>query len=246
MLNTQRACITWRLAAFLLAACATAVAETPPTFPLDSIDQRVLPCTVCHGKEGRATSDGYYPRIAGKPAGYLFNQLVNFRDGYRHFPMMTYLVERQNDAYLKEMAEYFAAQDLPYPPPQVLQTHPAVLARGEKLVKEGDPAQRIPSCQSCHGARLVGVAPAVPSLLGLPRDYLMAQFGAWKNGTRRAQAPDCMADIARALQPEDVNAVASWLATQRVPENAQADAAFPEPPPLECGSIPNGNAVSAP
>ena len=30
-----------------------------------------LACTGCHGAEGRAASDGYYPRIAGKPAGYL-------------------------------------------------------------------------------------------------------------------------------------------------------------------------------
>ena len=37
--------------------------------------QRVLACTGCHGPEGRAAADGYYPRIAGKPAGYLFNQL---------------------------------------------------------------------------------------------------------------------------------------------------------------------------
>ena len=30
----------------------------------------LLACTTCHGKEGRAGPDGYYPRIAGKPAGY--------------------------------------------------------------------------------------------------------------------------------------------------------------------------------
>jgi hypothetical protein len=30
---------------------------------------------------GPRRADGYYPRIAGKPAGYLYNQLLNFRDG---------------------------------------------------------------------------------------------------------------------------------------------------------------------
>ena len=34
----------------------------------DSMAQRMQACVVCHGKEGRATRDGYYPRIAGKPA----------------------------------------------------------------------------------------------------------------------------------------------------------------------------------
>jgi cytochrome c553 len=40
---------------------------------------RMAACTACHGKEGRATADGYYPRIAGKPEGYLLNQLQSFR-----------------------------------------------------------------------------------------------------------------------------------------------------------------------
>jgi cytochrome c553 len=30
-------------------------------------------------------------RIAGKPAGYLYNQLLNFRDGRRNYPLMTYI-----------------------------------------------------------------------------------------------------------------------------------------------------------
>src|SRR5579862_8758328 len=81
---------------------------------LDTVAQRALPCLPCHGKEGRAGPDGYYPRIAGKPAEYLFNQLVNFRDGRRYFPMMNYLTERQQDAYLHELASYFAAQQLPF------------------------------------------------------------------------------------------------------------------------------------
>ena len=54
--------------------------------------QRTLACTACHGKQGRAGPDGYYPRLAGKPAGYLYNQLLNFRDGRRRNAAMRYLV----------------------------------------------------------------------------------------------------------------------------------------------------------
>ena len=50
----------------------------------DTMAQRTLACTACHGEQGRAGPDGYYPRLAGKPAGYLYNQLVNFREGRRH------------------------------------------------------------------------------------------------------------------------------------------------------------------
>ncbi|MBC7445185.1 MAG: c-type cytochrome, partial [Polaromonas sp.] len=34
----------------------------------DSMAQRTLACTACHGPQGRAAADGYYPRLAGKPA----------------------------------------------------------------------------------------------------------------------------------------------------------------------------------
>lgn len=90
---------------------------------------RVLACTACHGKQGRATQEGYFPRIAGKPAGYLANQLLNFRDGRRSYPQMGYLIEHLTDDYLREMAAYFAAQDVPYPPPPAPQAPAAALER---------------------------------------------------------------------------------------------------------------------
>ena len=46
--------------------------------PADDFRQRMRPCEACHGREGRPAADGYYPRIAGKPAGYLYEQLLNF------------------------------------------------------------------------------------------------------------------------------------------------------------------------
>jgi cytochrome c553 len=191
----------------------------------------------CHGNEGRATTDGYFPRIAGKPAGYLFNQLVNFRQGNRHFPMMTYLVDRQDDTYLQELADYFASRKLPYATPVPPRVPRDVLDRGRDLVFKGDASRKIPACQDCHGTRLLGVAPDVPGLLGLSQDYLLAQLGAWQNRSRRAHAPDCMAEIVRDLGPGDINAVSAWLATQAVPADAMADIGFETTPPRPCGSI---------
>jgi cytochrome c553 len=204
----------------------------------DTIAERVIACTACHGKEGRATSDGYFPRIAGKPAGYLYNQLINFRDGRRTNAMMTYMVNHLSDGYLNEVAGYFAGIHLPYPEPQRLDVLPAVLERGRVLVKEGDPSKNVPACMSCHGDALTGIAPFVPGLLGLPRDYLNSQFGAWKNGTRRAAAPDCMAQIAARLSVEDISAASSWLASQRVPDNAKPIARASGKFPMPCGSAP--------
>jgi cytochrome c553 len=221
-------------------AIAGARAADAPQYPLDSIDQRAQPCMVCHGKQGQARRDGYYPRIAGKPAGYLLNQLRGFREGRRYFPMMTYLVELQSDDYLRELATYFADQQVPYPPPESPRVSPATLDRGRTLVTQGDSALHLPACQSCHGARLLGVRPAVPGLVGVSQDYLIAQLSAWRNGRRAALAPDCMAQIVRRLSKSDANAAAAYLAMQAVPADAQADSAFEHPPQMKCGSIPNG------
>lgn len=221
------------VSALLLAgAAAGAAATTPP----DAMAQRMKACVACHGQEGRATNQGYFPRIAGKPAGYLYNQLVNFRDGQRQNATMAYLVDHMSDAYLREIAEYFAALDLPYPPPQTTGAPAATLARGEQLVRHGDAARGIPACASCHGAAMTGVAPSMPGLLGLPRDYILAQFGAWRSGLRRAAAPDCMGEIARRLSAQDVGAMATWLSAQPVAHGAAAAGSLPQKPAQECGS----------
>lgn len=81
----------------------------------DSMAQRLLACTGCHGAQGRAGADGFYPRLAGKPEGYLFNQLLNIRDGRRHYAPMRALLEPLTDTYLLDIARYFSRLELPYP-----------------------------------------------------------------------------------------------------------------------------------
>ncbi|MFZ6863283.1 c-type cytochrome [Undibacterium sp. Ji67W] len=215
----------------------TASAQNVP----DTLEQRLKACTSCHGAQGRAGTDGYYPRIAGKPEGYLFNQLKNFRDGKRTFPMMTYMVANMSDDYLREIATYFSNQHPPYAAPQKPDMSPALLERGRVLVLHGDQDKKIPACVACHGQKLTGLAPFVPGIAGLPKDYLIAQLGAWQTGTRHAAAPDCMQLIANKLGPEDVAALSGWLAMQYVADGGVA-AVFKGNPkgdyPLACGSIP--------
>lgn len=220
---------------------APAAQSSQDTASLDSTEQRVKPCTACHGNEGRATREGYFPRIAGKPAGYLFNQLLNFREGRRHFPMMTYMAQLQTDAYLRELADYFGALRVPYTPPHPPKATAAILERGRQLVTEGDETLRVPACNSCHGRRLLGVAPAVPGLVGVSQDYLTAQLGAWREGVRAAAAPDCMGELVRRMRKDDLNAATTWLASQAVPEPADPDTSFENPPMLQCGSIQQGS-----
>lgn len=205
---------------------------TPQTPFKDDMAQRTLACTGCHGVQGRAAPDGYYPRLAGKPAGYLYNQLLHFREGRRHYGLMTQLIAPLSNAYLMEMAQYFSNLDVPYPAPVSTKLDATVLARGKQLVLLGDAKTQTPSCVQCHGAAMTGVLPQVPGLLGLPRDYLNAQLGAWKAGKRRAHAPDCMQAVVARLSDSDINAVSSYLAAQALPANTKPVSAAP---PLATG-----------
>jgi cytochrome c553 len=191
----------------------------------DTMSQRMQACTVCHGKQGVASNQAYFPRIAGKPATYLYNQLINFRDQRRHNVAMSHLLENMSDAYLQEIARYFSALDLPYAPPQTHDAAPELLAKGEQLVLHGDELRGIPACIACHGAAMTGRLPATPGLLGLPRDYVVAQIGGWKTGARKAGAPDCMAHVARRLTTDDVYAVSNWLSSQPVKQGGHPAAA---------------------
>ena len=224
-------------AAVALGMASAAMAGPPAAIP-DTLAQRMQPCSTCHGKEGHPTQQGFFPRIAGKPAGYLYNQLDNFRSGRRAYPTMTYFVEQMSDDYLHEIADWFASLDLPYAPPQTVGAPAGEIARGEALARQGDAAHGIPACVQCHGAGLTGVLPAVPGLLGLPRGYLVEQFGAWRTGQRKALAPDCMARVATMLTPADITAVATWLSAQPVVLGPAAANTLARPLPLACGSVP--------
>ncbi len=84
----------------------------------------------------------------------------------------------------------------------------------------------------------MGVKPDLPGLLGLPRDYLAAQLGGWRTGTRKMLAPDCMAQVVEKLSAEDVAALTAWLSTQPVDPAKLPDEAPRQTRPLRCGAAP--------
>jgi cytochrome c553 len=233
-LSARLSCLT--ALAFSCVAALPAIAADRPTVLPDTMEQRVIACTSCHAKD--QGKDAFFPRISGKPAGYLYNQLINFREGRRRYPLMTYMVDHLPDAYLHEIADYFSSQHLKAPLVQPTAVSQAVLERGKQLVTQGDKAIKVPACIACHGDKLTGVAPAIPGLAGLPRDYVNAQFGAWKNKTRRAHAPDCMAEVANRLSLDDIAAISSWLGARPLPADPAPATAVTRPLPLACGSSP--------
>jgi cytochrome c553 len=184
----------------------------------DTIQQRVAACTSCHGAHGEGSPDNVLvPRLAGKPAGYLLQQLEYFQTGQRHHAPMEYVVRQLSPDYLRRIAEYFAGQDLPYRQWPVPAVSAETLRRGEQLVLRGDPSRAVPSCVSCHGDKLTGVQPMMPGLVGLSYDYLSAQLVSWRTHTRAAEGPYCMGVVANRMRESDITAVSAWLASRTPP-----------------------------
>ena len=241
MLPRRLALRTFVFAAILAAGVADALAQADPAAvpafkERDSMEARVQGCVTCHGQQGQGTNNDYFPRIAGKPAGYLYNQLHAFRDGNRRYAPMNYLVAYMTDAYLREIAEYFASLRPPFAPPTPATIPAQLLDRGRTLVQNGDGSRQIPACIACHGAALTGMVPGIPGLVGLRPNYVAAQLTRWRAGERRAAAPDCMHRIASRLEEPDIRAIAAWLGAQAAPADPSPEARNPVRMPLSCGS----------
>jgi len=233
--------VSWLGALLLLIAFPTCsqnlTADATPAFKkLDSVEARVQGCVTCHGQQGQGTANGYFPRIAGKPAGYLYNQLIAFRNGTRSYPPMNYLVAYLPDAYLKELAEHFAAQRPAYSNQERPVQNAAAAARGQMLVTSGDAKKGLPACIACHGAGLTGMEPGIPGLAGLRPAYVVGQLTRWKVGERHAAEPDCMKRIASRLTDEDISAVAGYLAQKTPPTNASPEPSNLVRMPFACSS----------
>ncbi|MDQ6628535.1 MAG: c-type cytochrome [Pseudomonadota bacterium] len=203
---------------------------------VDSMEARIQGCVTCHGQNGQGTKNGYYPRIAGKPGGYIYNQLAAFRDGTRKYAPMNYLVAYLPDPYLREVADYFAKQRPPFSVKEPVRADAAALARGQALVASGDPAKGVPACSACHGTGLTGMEPGIPGLVGLRPSYIVAQLTRWRVGDRHAAEPDCMKRIATRLSETDVAAVSAWLASQDPPKDPAPEKSNLMRMPLACGS----------
>jgi cytochrome c553 len=221
------------LLSVLVLHCAAATAQ--PRAPADTLEQRLAGCAACHGERGEGlTKAEFYPRLAGKPAGYLFNQLVAFRERKRANPIMNHLVAHLSDEYLREIAAHYERLRPPYPPPAPARAELA--ARGRLLATKGDASRKLPACTACHGNPPTGLQPGIPGLVGLSSHYIASQVGAWKIGQREAFEPDCMREIASALTPQDIAAISAWLASLPVPANATPLKARSFALPMECGS----------
>lgn len=168
-------------------------------------------CTWCHG----TSAQGYTvaPRLAGQRPAYLESQLRSFREHTRDNPFskqyMWGAVAALDARAARDLAAYFAT----IPPKPARDGDPNLMARGKAIYMDGIPEANIASCYACHGPNAEGVR-EIPRLGGLAYFYIKARLEQWGQGYHSGMGTP-MPIVARALGPDDIEALASYLSFVR-------------------------------
>ncbi|MFC7607754.1 c-type cytochrome [Teichococcus aestuarii] len=180
--------------------------------PAPPMQEALADCARCHGMDGRGRDNDAFPILAGQSEAYLRETLLAFSHGTRHSGMMQPPAARADDAVLGEIAGHYARQPRP---PVAAPAEPALLAEGERIARQGIPAEGVPACLSCHGGAALARNPSYPALHGQHASYLENQLVQWQAGTRGGGPYRAlMQTIAGRLTPEQNKAVAAWFAAQ--------------------------------
>jgi cytochrome c553 len=199
----------WSMVAFLRAlpqmtpaAYAALVAPPRPGGPLPEI------CAGCHGPQGRDGGPSV-PILAGQREEYLGNSLVAFATGHRPSGMMALPAVSLAPEARVDLARRLAM----LPPPSPAPADRALRAAGRELAEHGRPADAIPRCLACHGAR---AKPAFPRLDGQRPDYIASQLRLFRAGARGGGPyAGLMTRAARGLTDADITAAAAYFSSRR-------------------------------
>lgn len=199
----------------VLLATSAAQAESLVDGSIDAGKARSVPCSACHGTEGKSANP-MWPNIAGQSATYLVEQLTAFRDGAakpteakRYDPLMSPQSMALSDEDIRNLAVYF--ESLPSPAQAV--ANPATVDKAEALYRGGDLGDGTAACLACHGPTGRGnPAASYPALQGQHAVYTAKQLRDYASGTRKTDGKTrMMRDIAARLSPEDIDALASYI-----------------------------------
>lgn len=183
-------------------------------------------CAACHGANGIAAAP-IFPNLAGQHADYLYWELVGYKRGMLPDSPMAPLAATLSDQDMRDLATYFASQPaMAAAPAEDGQSADAgLLATGERLFLQGDPAKGIPPCQGCHGADGRGYPLAgqpaggttawtlYPAIKGQQQAYLQSRLTAFKQGQLHDSTTDMvMTGVARQLDDDTITALSTWLA----------------------------------
>lgn len=172
-------------------------------------------CAACHGADGRGTTDGTVPAVAGQHVSVLVKQLVDFRNDRRWDERMQHFAARHSLGGPQDLLDVAAyAESLPRSAPLA-----GGIGSGEALQRGASVYFR--ECEPCHGPIGEGDLRRLrPRLAGQHYAYLLRQLEETAAG-RRPGMDDAHVRRIRALSAEERRGVADYL-SRLSPELASA------------------------
>jgi cytochrome c553 len=152
-------------------------------------------CAGCHGEKGVSTIPAN-PSLAGQDAQYHAAALREYKDGSRPHETMKSLVASLDDAGIKNVTAYYAAQQ-PQPP---------------KVRRPMSVAEWTQRCDRCHGVGGNSTDARLPALAAQRVDYLEKVLHAYRTGARKSTP---MAAMSEMLTASDVESLAAHYARQK-------------------------------
>jgi cytochrome c553 len=170
-------------------------------------------CSACHGMDGRGVSP-QFPALAAQLPEYLAKQLKAFKAETNAKPkrpsaVMTPIVTALTDADFVDIAAYYWKLE----PGAGSARNSARLDLGRRIYTEGNPAEGLPACITCHRPTGSGIRPDFPKLSGQSAEYLDAQLASWM--AVRGKPGKLMTMIVPHLQADERRAVADYISQLR-------------------------------
>lgn len=187
-----------------LGAAATVQAQAPAINLAGAQRFAAEHCGSCHGATGQSATPAF-PRLAGQTEAYLAKQLKDFASGDRKSPMMKEKVALMDDAMIRSLAAFYAAQQAANTP----STDTQLMAVGQFVYQRGNPYAGLPACQSCHGPKAHGTN-ELPRLAGQHPAYIAAQLRNFHQADRSNDRV-AMKFVTSRMSDLEVNAVAEYL-----------------------------------
>jgi cytochrome c553 len=161
-------------------------------------NERALLCKYCHGADGNSIKDTI-PNLASQNVVYLIRQFELFASGKRHNRTMNELAKVLTPEDKVNIALFYSNQSV-----NVQQPYRAELKQQGKRLFEI-------KCFFCHGKDGYGQE-KFPRIATQPAEYIRRTLSSYSSPlVKRAETE--MSRVARALQPDEIEALASYLTT---------------------------------
>ena len=151
-------------------------------------------CAGCHGDTGVA-SDPANPSLAGQDAQYLSTATQAYKDGARKDETMKGMAAALDEATIKNIAAYYAAQQPQAP----------------KVRRPLSLAELTERCDRCHGINGNSIDPLVPAIAAQRADWLESVLNAYRTGARKSAA---MAAMVSVMSESEARELAAYYARQ--------------------------------